>query len=187
MTTLDIVYYLMLGVILGVYSSLQGWLGQGAGRGSHKPHEDGLEAALRTICRLERTDDLEQLLKRLTQRYEIIVAACAEGAIDDCAQPMDIAFREELSAALATRRQCGEAHDARLITACSAHIVAAAVTDSIASLDLAFTALVQHRPAGQVAGETCVQPVEAMDIWTFDRSTDPRRPEWLLVATEPVQ
>jgi predicted lipid-binding transport protein (Tim44 family) len=186
MTTTDFLYYLLLGIVFGVYSTMQGLLAQRSKNNPDNHPADGLAVNLQAICRLERADDLDQLLQRLALRYEIVVAAFVSGAIADCAQPMSRALRAELSAASVTLREGGQLHPASVVRVCTARIVDASVTSTTARLDIAFTSLIEGLPASG-GTPTPVASTPAADIWTFERPTDRHHPEWLLIATEPVQ
>lgn len=186
MTATDFYYYLLLGMMLGLYSIVQGLL-----RTLRKPAApeatgraaEPLSEPLQRICRLERADDLDILLKALLARYGDIVGGFLDGDIGRFAGLMSPEVEAALQQAIADRAASGEP-GVRLVGAQSAKIVDAAVEDGTATLRIAFVGLLAARTGA--ADPHPADLLEATEVWTFERSTDRHRPEWRLVGTEPV-
>lgn len=194
MTITDVVYYVFLGIIVGVFSAIQGALraeGRRSPAGAPGPAvSGGLAAAapsaiLWSICRLERAPNLDTLIKALIARYEEIATAFSAGDITGQKALMSSEVYTVLVEAIAERT--GTEEIGRLIGPRSAKVTNAAFGEGVASLTIVFTGLVVAQgPDGRVLADATGNTAGARDAWTFERSTDRHKPAWTLVATEPL-
>lgn len=183
MTIGDLFCYLVLGAMLGVYSTLQSILqARFPGGGDPAPAvcRGSSDEALHAICRIERTADLDARVRALTELYEQIVAAFAQGDISRFADRMSTEVGAALAAAIAARPAPAAASGSQLVCVRAANVLDAALADGAVSLRISFIGLVAGREQDAVLRESA-------DIWTFERSIERRRPQWRLVATEPAE
>ncbi|MEO8884247.1 MAG: TIM44-like domain-containing protein, partial [Devosia sp.] len=186
------VYYLFLGIIVGVFSAIQSVLkterqpSAAAGLAASGDRSATVPAAaLWFICRLERAPSLDDLLKALVARYEEIATAFSAGDITSQKALMSSDVYTVLADAIAARTATEEI--GRFIGPRSAKVVDAAIADGMASLTIVFTGLVMAQgPDGRVLADTTGCTAEARDAWTFERPTGRHSPAWILVATEPL-
>jgi predicted lipid-binding transport protein (Tim44 family) len=179
MTIAELFQYLLFGVVLGLGSALQSlWRAQTGDTTVRQPAEETFEARLAAICRLERVDDLDQLLQSLTERYTSIVAAFTAGDLTGCVEDLSPEVAAAFAAAIAARDEAGEAPRGRVAVS-SARIVGVRLDAEAASLEVAFTGLVA---AGDGRGTVSA----SLDIWTFERPLARHHSHWRVVATDPI-
>jgi hypothetical protein len=182
MTIAELFQYLLFGVVLGLGSALQSlWRAQTGDTTARQPAEETFEARLAAICRLERVDDLDQLLQSLTERYTSIVAAFTAGDLTGCSEDLSPEDAVAFAAAIAARGEAGGAGETPRgrVAVSSARIVGVRLDAEAASLEVAFTGLVA---AGDGRGTVSA----SLDIWTFERALARHHSHWRVVATEPI-
>ncbi len=155
-----------------------------AERGS--PLWDGLDS----IARAQPGFDPGVFLNGARDAYKMVVHAFSVG---DDATLRSLASDEvygSFSAALAERAQRGETLETNFVAFKSVTMVSAAAEPVGARIavrfDTEFVTMTRDK-AGQIVEGDPQKPQEIIDVWTFARRHDASGPNWLLVATAPVQ
>ncbi len=155
-----------------------------AERGS--PLWDGLDA----IAKAQPGFDAGAFLNGAGEAYKTVVHAFSVG---DDATLRSLAIDEvygSFKAALAERAQRGETLETNFVAFNSVRMVSAAAEPVGARIAVRFDAqfvTVTRDKSGQVVEGDPEKPQEIIDVWTFGRRHDASGPNWLLVATAPVQ
>jgi predicted lipid-binding transport protein (Tim44 family) len=155
-----------------------------AERGS--PLWDGLDA----VAKAQPGFDAAAFLDGAREAYKMVVQAFAAG---DDATLRSLASDEvygSFKAALAERAQRGETLETNFVAFNSVRMVSASAEPVGARIavrfDTEFVTLTRDK-SGQVIEGDPEKPQEIIDVWTFARRHDASGPNWLLVATAPVQ
>jgi predicted lipid-binding transport protein (Tim44 family) len=155
-----------------------------AERGS--PLWDGLDS----IAKAQPGFDPGAFLNGAREAYKMVVHAFSVG---DDATLRSLASDEvygSFNAALAERAQRGETVETNFVAFNSVRMVSAAVEPVGARIAVRFDTefvTVTRDKAGQIVEGDPEKPQEIIDVWTFARRHDASGPNWLLVATAPVQ
>ncbi|MGO8737918.1 Tim44/TimA family putative adaptor protein [Rhodoblastus sp.] len=155
-----------------------------AERGS--PVWDGLDA----IAKAQPGFDAGAFLDGAREAYKMVVRAFSVG---DEATLRSLASDEvygSFKTALAERAQRGETVETNFVAFNGVKLVSATV-DAVGArvavrFDTEFVTVTRDK-AGQVVEGDPEKPQEIIDVWTFARRHDVSGPNWLLVATAPVQ
>jgi predicted lipid-binding transport protein (Tim44 family) len=147
----------------------------------------GIEQGLLAVLRADPSFDAGQFMQGARQAYEMIVTAFAEGNRQVLKDLLSRDVFEGFSAAIADREGRGEIIDQSFVGISKADIIEASCKGGKGSMTVKFVSQLisaTRDKAGQVVGGDPQKIKEVTDIWTFERETASRNPNWYLVATQ---
>jgi predicted lipid-binding transport protein (Tim44 family) len=121
--------------------------------------------------------------------YEMIVTAFAEGDKKTLKPLLSRDVFDGFAEAIDNRQKLGQTLELRFVGLNAAQIVGAELAGSRANVTVKFASdqiTATKSPDGTVVDGDPQRVVEVTDVWTFERDTKSRDPNWKLVATEAV-
>lgn len=121
--------------------------------------------------------------------YEMIVTAFAEGDKKTLKPLLSRDVFDGFAEAIDNRQKLGQTLELRFVGLNAAQIVGAEMAGTRANVTVKFASdqiTATRNPDGTVADGDAQRVVEVTDVWTFERDTKSRDPNWKLVATEAV-
>ncbi len=118
--------------------------------------------------------------------FEIIIEAFADGDTERLRDLLDDDVYRPFSRVIDERRQAGHGHQTTLVSIDESAILEAGMNGRIAFVTVRFVTQqinVTHDADGAVVGGDPAHVVTVTDLWTFERDTRSRSPNWKLVAT----
>ena len=150
------------------------------------PDDAGLAAGLTRIKIADPSFERDQFLSGARGAFEMIVTAFAKGELDDLKGLASPSVLASFAGAVGDRKVAGHVRDLTLIAIHDAAIIEAEVERRVARVTLRFRSEqidVTRDAAGAVVDGNPKEPRRIEDIWTFERDTRARDPNWTLVAT----
>jgi len=145
-----------------------------------------LAAGLTQVKLADPTFEREPFLAGARAAFEMIVTAFANGDLSGVKALLSPAVSASFDKALAERGAGGQHVETTLVAVDDATIVEAAAERRVARVTVRFISeqvnLVRDA-AGQVVGGDSRHADRVVDLWTFERDTRTRDPNWTLVAT----
>jgi predicted lipid-binding transport protein (Tim44 family) len=155
--------------------------------GDLAPAGSPLAEGLSAIAAADPAFDPEKFLDGARMAYEMIVTAFAEGNSRQLRSLLNTTVYDGFAAAIADREARGETVSSTFIGIDDATIVEAGQkgTDTRVTVKFRSSLISVTRDSdGEVIDGDEKKVREVTDIWTFERSTRSRDPNWKLVATE---
>ncbi len=118
--------------------------------------------------------------------FEIIIEAFADGDKDRLRDLLDDDVYRPFSRVIDERQQADHSHQTMLVSIDENSIIEAGMNGRIAFVTMRFITQqinVTHDADGNVVGGDATHVVTVTDLWTFERDTQSRSPNWKLVAT----
>ena len=158
--------------------------------GRAAPRRPGIDArAAAGIGEIELADrafDPDTFLSGARWAYEIVVNSFAAGDREQLRPLVSDEVFANFDKALAARRDGGLKVETTIVAIKGAEIVGAALKGRSAEITVRFVSdivSVTHNDSGNVVEGHPTAPREVVDVWTFERDTRSRDPNWTLVAT----
>ena len=155
--------------------------------GSIAPEGSDLAQALTEIALADRSFDPRSFLSGARVAYEMIVTSFAAGDRRALRPLLDDAVYASFDNAIGEREHQGLTVEQNFVGIKKADLADAALKDRMARMAVKFvselTSATKNKDGVVVAGDP-VTVREVTDIWTFERDTGSRDPNWRLVATE---
>ncbi|MFO1088883.1 MAG: Tim44/TimA family putative adaptor protein [Hyphomicrobiales bacterium] len=149
------------------------------------PVARGLEA----IARSDATFTPKSFLDGARVAYEMIVSAFAEGDKKALKPLLARDVYDGFASAIDARQKAGQTLELRFVGLNSANIVNAELSGTKASVTVKFASdqiTATKASDGSVVDGDPSRVHEVTDVWTFERDTTSRDPNWKLAATEAV-
>lgn len=148
--------------------------------------DDGIKKGLTDIRLADPQFDLDQFLQGAKAAFAMIVEAFAKGDRASLRPLLADAVYNEFSGAIDARERAGQSLTTELVSTRDAEIAGAALVGSRARVTVQFTT-----EQINVTSDAQGTPVEGdprridtvIDVWTFERDTRSRDPNWQLVET----
>jgi predicted lipid-binding transport protein (Tim44 family) len=144
-------------------------------------------AGLEKLAAADKQFNVSAFLEGAKVAYEMIILAFGQG---DRAALKDLVSKDvfdSFSRAIEQRDKAGETLEQKFVSIDRADILAADMRGRKASITVRFVSeliTTTRNKAGEVVGGDPKQIDETTDVWTFERDTSSRDPNWKLVATE---
>ena len=118
--------------------------------------------------------------------FEIIIEAFAQGDADRLGELLDDDVYRPFSRVIEERQEAGHSHQTTLISIDEYTVIEAGMNGRMAFVTVRFVTQqinVTYDAEGAAVGGDASQVVTVTDLWTFERDTSSRSPNWKLVAT----
>lgn len=148
--------------------------------------DDGLKAALTEIRGRDPSFDLDGFLQGGRAAFTMIVEAFGKGDRATLRPLIADGVFNEFARAIDDREGRGWAHTTELVNLRAAEVAAAALRGTAARVTVRFTSEqinVTRDGDGTVVDGDPRRIAEVVDLWTFERDTRSRDPNWQLVET----
>lgn len=155
--------------------------------GAIAPEGSPLAKGLTAIAEADPAFEPENFLEGARMAYEMIVTAFAEGDRKQLKTLLNASVYDGFAAAIAEREARGETVSSNFVGIDDATIVEADLRGGDARVTVKFrSSLISatRDSDGDIIDGDDKKVREVTDIWTFERSTRSRDPNWKLVATE---
>jgi predicted lipid-binding transport protein (Tim44 family) len=146
-----------------------------------------LASTLKFISNADPKFSAPQFLSGARAAYEQIVTAFAKGDREKLRSLLATEIYETFDEEISEREKKGETVEFHFIAITKAEIVESVLKGEIAQVGVRFTAkLVQatRNAKNEIIEGDATAVTEVSDVWTFERKTSSRDPNWKLVATE---
>jgi predicted lipid-binding transport protein (Tim44 family) len=146
-----------------------------------------LAKGLEKLHQTDRTFDPADFVQGAKVAYEMIVTSFSEGDKKSLKSLLTKDVYAGFAEAIDQRKAKGETMESRFVGIDSAELVEATLKGRIASLTVKFVSQLisaTRDKQGNVIDGDPKQIAEITDIWTFERDTTSRDPNWNLSATE---
>ena len=130
--------------------------------------------------------DADQFLAGARGAFEMIVTAFAKGDLSNVRSLLSPAVHDSFAKAVTARGAQGGGHETTLVAIDETSIVEAAMERRTARVTLRIISRqvdVVRDATGEVVEGDSRRADRVVDLWTFERDTRSRDPNWLLVAT----
>jgi predicted lipid-binding transport protein (Tim44 family) len=158
-------------------------------RSAAKPQatEPSLAGGLTQVKLADSAFDRDQFVAGARAAFEMIVTAFAKGDLAEVSSLLSPAVHDSFVKAVAQRNAQGRTHETTLVAVDEVAIVEAAVERRIAHLTVRVVSrqvdVVRDAASGEVVEGDSRRADRVVDLWTFERDTRSRDPNWTLVAT----
>ena len=145
-----------------------------------------LAAGLSQISDADQNFNRQGFLDGALAAFEIIIEAFAKGETDRLRDLLDDDVYRPFSRVIDERQQAGHVHETTLISIDDNSIIEAGMNGRVAFVTVRFVTQqinVTHDAEGEVVGGDPTYVATITDLWTFERDTKSRSPNWKLVAT----
>lgn len=149
-------------------------------------HDPSVKPGLNAIRLADRSFDLDHFLQGATGAFGMIVAAFANGDKDGLRPLLAADVFQGFAKAIDDRSRRGETLSTELVAVRKAEVAGAAMSGSKARVTVRFESdqiNVTRDTKGEVVEGDPSRTVPVVDIWTFERDTRSRDPNWQLVET----
>jgi predicted lipid-binding transport protein (Tim44 family) len=146
-----------------------------------------LNDKLRRVYDVDPTFEPRQFVDGAKVAYEMVVTAFAQGDRQTLKNLLSRDVYEGFAGAIDDREKAGQILESRFVGIDKAHVTAADLKGKRASITLRFIAefiSATLDKAGVVIEGDPKQVRQITDVWTFERDTSSRDPNWKLVATD---
>lgn len=146
-----------------------------------------LASSLKLISGADPKFSAPHFLSGALTAYELIVTAFAKGGREKLRPLLSAEIYETFNEEISEREKKGETVDFHFIGITKAEMIEAALKGEVAQIGVRFISkLVQatRDAKGEVIEGDATAATEVSDIWTFERKTSSRDPNWKLVATD---
>ena len=146
-----------------------------------------LAKGLEGIAGADREFSAESFIAGAKVAYEMVVTAFAQGDKPTLKNLLSREVYDGFAAAIDNREKAGEKLDSRFVGIDKAELVSAELNSRKAVITVKFVSQLisaTTNRAGEVIDGDPKQIREITDVWTFERDTSSRDPNWKLVATE---
>lgn len=147
----------------------------------------GLATGLERIAAADREFSPATFIAGAKVAYEMVVAAFAQGDKPTLKNLLSREVYDGFASAIDNREKAGEKIDSRFVGIDKADLVSADLSGRKALVTVKFVSELisaTTNRAGDVIDGDPKQIREITDVWTFERDTGSRDPNWKLVATE---
>ena len=154
------------------------------------PAGSALNEALRQILSVDRSFEPQPFIEGAKAAYEMIVTAFADGDKKALKGLLSKEVYEGFVSAIEERERRGETIESTFVGIDKAEIVEAALKGSRAQVTVKVQSQLisaTRDKSGAVIDGDLGKVTEVIDIWTFERDTTSRDPNWKLVATESAE
>lgn len=149
--------------------------------------EPSLAGALTQVNLADSSFDRDQFVAGARGAFEMIVTAFTKGDLTDVKSLLSPAVHDSFVKAVAQRGAQGRKHETTLVAVDEVAIVEAAVERRVARLTVRVVSrqvdVVRDAATGDVVEGDSRRTDRIVDLWTFERDTRSRDPNWMLVAT----
>lgn len=145
-----------------------------------------LAAGLTQVKLADPSFDRDGFLAGARGAFEMIVTAFSKGDLADVRALLSPAVHDSFAKALGERGRDGRRHETTLVALEDAAIVDAAVERRVARVTVRFVSDqvdVVRDASGDVVEGDSRRSNRVVDLWTFERDSRSRDPNWMLVAT----
>lgn len=145
-----------------------------------------LSAGLTQVKLADPSFDRDQFLAGVRGAFEMIVTAFAKGDLTPVKELLAPAVLASFVKAVEGRAGQGRSHETTLVAIDEANVVEAAVEKRVARVTVRLVSRqvdVVRDASGEVIEGDSRHADRVVDLWTFERDTRSRDPNWLLVAT----
>ena len=118
--------------------------------------------------------------------FEIVIEAFAKGDADRLGDLLDEEVYRPFSRVIEERQEAGHSHQTTLVSIDENTVIEAGMNDRMAFVTVRFVSQqinVTYDAEGAEVGGDAAHVVTVTDLWTFERDTRSRSPNWKLVAT----
>ena len=147
---------------------------------------DAIAAGLTEIRRADPRFDIDHFLQGARAAFAMIVEAFAKGDKTTLRPLLADEVFAQFAGAIDAREQAGRTLSTELVATRSADLVGASLIDGKARVTVRFTSeqinVTRDARSGLVEGDPR-QIDTVIDLWTFERDTRSRDPNWQLVET----
>jgi predicted lipid-binding transport protein (Tim44 family) len=154
--------------------------------GSGDARGDSVKSGLGAIRLADRSFDVDGFLQGAKAAFSMIVEAYAKGDKDTLRPLLAPDVFQRFATAMDDRSRRGETLATELVTTRGAEVTAAGMSGSRARLTVRFESdqiNVTRNTAGDVVDGDPSRIDQVVDLWTFERDTRSRDPNWQLVET----
>jgi predicted lipid-binding transport protein (Tim44 family) len=148
--------------------------------------DNGIKSGLTAIRLADRSFDLDGFLQGAKAAFAMIVEAFARGDKDGLRPLLAPDVFQRFSMAMDDRSRRGETLATELVATRGADVVAAGMSGSRARVTVRFESdqiNVTRNTAGELVEGDPSRIDQVIDLWTFERDTRSRDPNWQLVET----
>ena len=153
------------------------------------PAGSSLHEALKAVATADRSFEPEAFIAGAKGAYEMIVTAFAEGDRKTLKQLLSREVYDGFVSAIGEREGRNETIEFKFVGIDKAEITNAGVKGSTVQVTVRFLSKLvsaTHDKNGAVVDGDPTHVGDVTDIWTFERESNARDPNWKLVATESV-
>ncbi len=146
----------------------------------------GIKAGITAIRLADRSFDLDGFLQGAKAAFAMIVEAYAKGDKDGLRPLLAPEVFQRFTAAMDDRSRRGESLTTELVATRNAELVSAGMQGSRARLTVRFESEqinVTRNTGGDIVDGDPSRIDQVVDLWTFERDTRSRDPNWQLVET----
>ena len=148
--------------------------------------DGSVKGGLTAIRLADRSFDLDGFLQGARSAFAMIVEAFARGDKDGLRPLLAPEVFQRFSVAMDDRSRRGESLATELVTTRGAEVVAAGMNGTRARVTVRFESdqiNVTRNTAGELVDGDPSRSDQVIDLWTFERDTRSRDPNWQLVET----
>ncbi len=153
---------------------------------AEKAPEDPLESGLWHISKADPSFHREEFVNGARTAFEMVVDAFASGNGKVLKSLLDGPVYENFAAAIREREKAGQTLETTLVGIDESEIVSAEMQGRNARVTVKFISGQVNATKdadGEVVDGDISHVVQVTDVWTFNRDTSARNPNWVLVAT----